>query len=101
MTELTAVELDLLAGTSEECGEVVQVIGKILRHGLESYRPSDPLKITNRQKLTEELADIACLIDMLFENGVIDMTWWILLKQQKRERFLKYTKVPLDDFKTP
>lgn len=98
MTELTAVEMDLLAGAGEECGEVMQVIGKILRHGLESYKPTDPMKITNRQKLTEELADISCLIDMLAENGVIDQTWWVHYKANKRERFLNYSKVPREDF---
>jgi hypothetical protein len=35
--QLTDAEAERLALLAEECGEVVQVIGKILRHGYESY----------------------------------------------------------------
>ena len=87
---LTPKQTELLGGTSEECGEVVQVIGKILRHGLDSYKPTDPSFTTNRQNLTAELADIAAMTDLLIENGVIDASDWKALKDKKRFRFEQY-----------
>ena len=44
-----------LAILSEECGEIVQVIGKIQRHGIESRHPDGGP--TNRQLLEKELGD--------------------------------------------
>ena len=35
---LTPVQAELLALLSDECGELVQIIGKIMRHGLDSAR---------------------------------------------------------------
>lgn len=88
--QLTPKQTELLGGTSEECGEVVQVIGKILRHGLDSRKPTNAEALTNRDNLTSELADIAAMTDLLIENGVIDATMWEFLKEKKRARFLQY-----------
>lgn len=41
---LSDAELERLAYLAEECGEVQQIIGKIIRHGYESYSPNDPEK---------------------------------------------------------
>ena len=60
---LTPAELERLAILSEECGEVQQIIGKILRHGYESHNPtvavaegSNPIQ--NRWLLENELGDL-------------------------------------------
>lgn len=37
--QLTPAQAERLAILAEECGEVVQIIGKILRHGLYSHHP--------------------------------------------------------------
>lgn len=37
--ELTPEEHERLSLLMEECGEVVQIIGKIFRHGYERYPP--------------------------------------------------------------
>lgn len=55
---MTEAERERLAMLAEEAGEIVQMVGKILRHGYESYHPNDPNKITNRVHLTNELNDI-------------------------------------------
>lgn len=54
---LTPAEAERLAMLTEECAEVIQIIGKILRHGYESYHPEDP-QTTNRMRLMDELNDI-------------------------------------------
>lgn len=65
--ELTPAQAERLAILMEECGEVVQIIGKILRHGYDSCSPFGANPETNRQALVRELFDIkaaALLIDI-------------------------------------
>lgn len=54
---LTPAEAERLAMLAEECAEVIQIVGKILRHGYDSYHPDDNT-ITNRDMLAEELREI-------------------------------------------
>lgn len=69
--ELTPAEAELLALLAEECGECVQAIGKILRHGLESFSPYDMSATTNREMLTKEMGDIRAAMIRLCETGVV------------------------------
>lgn len=56
---LTPAEHERLALLSEECGELVQAIGKILRHGYESYNPEDGWAgLSNRRALERECGDV-------------------------------------------
>ena len=50
---LTPAQAERLAILSEECGEIIQVIGKIQRHGMESCHPDGGP--TNRMLLEKEL----------------------------------------------
>lgn len=68
--ELTPAEAERLALLMEECGEVVQVIGKILRHGYESYHPADPNGPTNRELLENELGDLWFAMDFVADNDL-------------------------------
>jgi NTP pyrophosphatase (non-canonical NTP hydrolase) len=72
---LTPKEAELLALLSEECGELVQAIGKVLRHGFESYHPEcRGAQITNRENLVREMGDVSAAIELLIGqtkvNGV-------------------------------
>lgn len=66
---MTEAERERLIMLAEEAGEVVQIVGKILRHGYESYHPDDPLQVTNREHLTNEIRDIDGIIYGMLENG--------------------------------
>lgn len=57
--KLSPAEAERLAYLMEECAEVQQCIGKILRHGYDSYNPHAPEKGNNRQQLIQELRDLA------------------------------------------
>lgn len=61
---LSPAEAERLAMLAEECAEVIQVVGKILRHGYESYHPDKP-ETTNRDLLTEELSDLYAVTEMM------------------------------------
>jgi NTP pyrophosphatase (non-canonical NTP hydrolase) len=56
--DLTEAEQERLAVLIEECGEVVQIACKILRHGYESVNPITGNPETNRQGLERELGDL-------------------------------------------
>lgn len=66
---LTPGEAELLALLAEECGEVVQVIGKCLRHGLWSRHPADPDGPTNYDLLHKELGDVQAAVEMMSLNA--------------------------------
>lgn len=66
--KLTPAEAELLALLAEECGEVVQAVGKILRHGLEFHHPASG--ITNRANLETEMGDLRSAMILLCQNGV-------------------------------
>lgn len=70
MNNLTKEELERLALLAEECGEVQQIIGKIIRHGYESFSPFDDDQISNRRLLEKELGDIefACRLMIKAED---------------------------------
>lgn len=55
--------LEILAIVAEECGEVVQAIGKALRHGIMDVNPKTGE--TNREALLTELSDLSLTIEML------------------------------------
>lgn len=67
--KLTPAEAERLAIFAEECGEVIQIVGKILRHGYESHHP-DSVR-TNRELLAEEMGHIECIMDrMIYAGGI-------------------------------
>lgn len=63
--DLSEAEIERLAILSEELGEAQQCIGKILRHGYESYNPVIDTGRTNRRELERECGDIFEAILML------------------------------------
>lgn len=65
--ELTNAETERLALLAEEMGEVIQVIGKILRHGYESSNPLDENSLINRRYLEKEIGDVELAIFLLAE----------------------------------
>lgn len=59
--KLTPAQAERLAMLAEECGEVIQIIGKILRHGYDSYHPVNP-RVSNRDLLAKELRDVNAVL---------------------------------------
>lgn len=61
--QLTPAEAERLAVLAEECGEVIQAVGKILRHGYESSHPDGGP--TNRRTLEREIGDVLYAVDRI------------------------------------
>jgi|SRR5882762_8221559 len=90
--KLTPAEDERLALLLEECGEVIQIIGKIQRHGYESYNPLDPIdeRKSNRYLLQTELGDLLASINLM--ESASDIYWSNLQYHawKKKDRVKKY-----------
>jgi NTP pyrophosphatase (non-canonical NTP hydrolase) len=60
---MTPRNRETLVIAQEECAEVIQVISKIQRFGIDD---------ANRQKLTVEVGDLLCMVDLMIEQNLID-----------------------------
>lgn len=68
---LSPAEAERLAMLAEECGEVIHIVGKILRHGYDSYHPVNP-RVTNRQLLVKELRDVNAVLQAMGRSELAD-----------------------------
>lgn len=91
---LTEAEAERLADLAEECGEVIQAIGKILRHGYESDNHGK-LWQTNRQQLEREIADVLYTVDMLVVSGDVDRERCQRERSGKSAEFYHHQEVQL------
>jgi hypothetical protein len=72
---LTPAEAERLAILAEECGEVVQIAMKILRHG-KAYHP-----ISNSGLLARELGHVQWIVNLMINNG--DFEYGVLLQSER------------------
>lgn len=91
----------LLNCLMEEFGEVLQINGKIVRFGIDSHKPTDPEKKTNRQKLVEELNDVEALLTLLKEYAAEDPTLLPGLGdrefiEKRIQKFLHFSQISRD-----
>ena len=90
---LTDAELERLALLSEEAGELVQTIGKIVRHGYESYNPDRSRDGSNRDQLQREIGDLLYCLQLLEINGDIDkeaIDYDAALAAEKKPQYLHH-----------
>lgn len=87
---LTSAEDERLAILLEECGEAIQVIGKINRHGYNNFDPTKLSPPTNRQMLEKELADISVAMKMMIEACDLSAEAIAFHESVKRESIKPY-----------
>jgi hypothetical protein len=87
---LNESQIERLAILSEEMGEAQQIIGKILRHGFNSYNPNLLTHTTNRVLLHRELGHVLYAIDMLTDARDVDRTAIRAQTAQKANRIKPY-----------
>jgi len=85
---LTSAEAERLFLLSEECGEVIQAIGKILRHGYESRHPNGGP--TNREQLEKEIGDVRAAVTMLAQAEDLSRYIMAASKEEKLKSVTKY-----------
>lgn len=74
---------EALVITQEECAEVIQVISKIFRFGLDE----------NDHRLEDEIGDLLCMIELLVNLGVVRPDKLDLAKRVKAEKLKKWSKL--------
>ena len=79
-------ELERLAVLAEECGEVVQVIGKIIRHGYDSKHPDNMNGPDNRRLLEKEIGDVKAILRLMLDAGDVSM---LPIKASRDEKYAR------------
>lgn len=94
MQELTPHQMELLGILQEECAEVIQIISKIRRFGINSYNPGDPESGTNFELLNLEVADVIGLIEMVKDTENTPLNEELLQKrvEYKKTKVLRYLR---------
>lgn len=67
MSDVGAIDREVMLIAQEECAEVTQAISKVFRFGFDSEHNGK----TNREHLEEEIGDLVCMIDLMREHGLI------------------------------
>jgi len=68
---LSSEEIEALAILAEECGEVIQAVAKILRHGPDQRYP-DSRSSSNSEWLSVEVGDVFAAVDIAAKQGVLN-----------------------------
>lgn len=96
--ELKPAQAEALALIAEECAEVIQIIAKIQRHGLESCHPDS--RELNYDTLQKEIGDVMAA----FRIGEVQflINWGLVIKARDRklmrvQQYLHHAKVIKDD----
>lgn len=92
MEHLTDAQIERLAILSEECGEVIQIVGKVLRHGYANFHPLDPVLQSNKSLLQNELGDLVNAINFLAEHKDVDMEAIHTKAESKKKRFVRWLR---------
>lgn len=96
--KLTNPEIERLSCLIEECGEVIQVVGKIQRHGFEHRHPKYGNR-PNRENLTAEIADLLIAIERMIDNGDVFekvISYFKSTKLAKVDKSLRYNVTKKD-----
>lgn len=78
----------LLTCLSEECAEIQQAVSKAVRFGLDDGHPES--NTTNAQDIERELTDLAAVIELLEEDGLITIKMPEQDIKQKKDKVCKY-----------
>ncbi len=70
---LTEAERERLEVLIEECGEVITIATKVLRHGYDHYHPEDKTKTRNVYALEKEITDVMTIVHRMEAVGDLDI----------------------------
>jgi hypothetical protein len=88
---LTPGEMERLAILSEECGEVVRAVGKILRYGFESTSPYSTAGRSNRMALEREIGSVRAIVNLMADAGDVRLAELQGWQKSKRVALMKWT----------
>jgi len=74
---------EILTIAQEECGELVQVVSKVRRFGLEE----------NRDKLTQEAGDVLAMIELMIDFNIVNREAIEVAKINKVEKLKVWSNI--------
>jgi len=87
---ITDRQREVLVIAQEEAAEVIQEISKVFRFGIDD-RHRDGM--THRQRLTTEVGDLLCMLDLMIDHGLIDRAHVELAQQAKVAKLRRYSQI--------
>ena len=75
----------------EECAEVIQIVSKIRRFGIDEIHLKRGM--SNREMLCEEVGDVLCMVELLRELEIIDDTSIQSAVQNKRKKLEQWSTI--------
>ena len=75
----------------EEGAEVIQAVSKCSRFGMDNCNPGKPL--TNREHLEEELGDVLAMVDIMLEQGIVNIAKLEEAKLNKKYKLKKWSTI--------
>ena len=86
---MNKAQKEVLLIAQEECAEVTQAISKVFRFGMDGSHNER----TNRERLTEELGDLHCMIELMVESGMIDRNELLNASGLKRKKLIQWSNI--------
>jgi NTP pyrophosphatase (non-canonical NTP hydrolase) len=86
---INEVQKEILLITQEECAEVTQAISKVFRFGMDAVHKNE----TNSQRLTEEVGDLMCMIDLLIDSGLVNLSEVLNAKNEKMMKLQTWSNI--------
>lgn len=86
---MTNSEKQILLIAQEECAEVTQAISKVFRFGMDCEYNGQ----TNYQRLTEEVGDLLCMLELMIEKNMVDKVAVYKASIQKRNKLERWSNV--------
>ena len=80
---------EILRISQEECAEVIQAISKVFRFGFDGEHNGK----TNHQRLTEELGDLLCMIELMMQLNIVNESAVYKASLQKRNKLHQWSNI--------
>ena len=86
-------EQEILDILQEECAEVIQMISKCRRFGIDEFHIKSGE--INRARLTEEIGDLLCMINLATKTKIVDETEVELACKRKVEKLKSWSNISI------
>jgi NTP pyrophosphatase (non-canonical NTP hydrolase) len=87
--DMNDLQKEVMLITQEECAEVTQAISKCFRFGFDSEYNGK----TNLERLTEEVGDLLCMINLMMEKNIIQESKTYSASLAKRHKLGKWSNI--------
>lgn len=84
-------ENEIMDILQEECAEVIQMVSKCRRFGIDNTHLKSGE--SNRARLTEEMGDMLCMVKLAQDFGIVDLAEVVAASVAKEEKLRKWSNI--------